>query len=112
MRLRFRLGYLVSYLIIAIGIVLSIGNIDSNSIIIYVGIALFSSSGIFYFIKERKTDNSRQNWVSLSVYILILLGVILHFINDIDTKLVLLALGALINPIQKSYSQTIPKQNE
>jgi hypothetical protein len=85
MRLKIKIGYYISYLIITIGIILSIGGFDKNSIITYTGLFLISCAGIFYTHKGRKINNASQDWLRLGGYALIAIGVFIHFIFEIKS---------------------------
>jgi uncharacterized membrane protein HdeD (DUF308 family) len=108
MRLKIKLGYFISLLIIAIGIISSIGKLDKNFIVLYFGLFLFSCVGIFYSIKDRKNKTSFQDWLTLGGFTLILVGVFIHFIYKIDVRILLLALCALLYP-QIGFSKTYSK---
>lgn len=101
MRLKYKLGFFISFFIVAIGLMLLLAGNDQEGVIIYLGLALFGCSGVFYIIKDKVSKNIQPNWLKLIGYVLIIIGVAAHFIYQVDTKLLVIGLSALLNPFQK-----------
>lgn len=73
---------------------------EKEGAIIYLGLALFGCSGVFYLLKDKMSKNIQPNWLKLIGYVLIIVGVAVHFIYQVDTKLLVIGLSALLNPFQ------------
>ena len=106
MRLKYKLGFFISFFIVAIGLMLLIAGKDKEGTIIYLGLALFGCSGVFYMLKEKVSKNIQPNWLKLIGFVLITIGVAAHFIYQVDTKLLVIGLSALLNPFQKILPQS------
>jgi hypothetical protein len=106
MRLKYKLGFFFSFFIVAIGLVLLIAGKDKEGVITYLGLALFGCSGVFYLLIDKMSKNIQPNWFKLIGYVLIIVGVATHFIYQVDTKLLVIGLSALLNPFQKLLPQS------
>ncbi len=105
MRLKYKLGPFISFIIITMGLILMIGGIDKEGLILYAGLALFSFSFIFFLVKNKLSKNIQPNWLKFIGAVLMVIGVFIHFLYQTDTKLLVLALSALLNPFQKDQEQ-------
>jgi hypothetical protein len=106
MRLKYKLGFFISFFIVAIGLMFLIAGKDKEGVIIYLGLALFGCSGVFYLLKDKFSKNIQPNWLKLIGYVLIIVGVAAHFIYQVDTELLVIGLSALLNPLQKILPQS------
>jgi hypothetical protein len=86
MKLKYNIGYLISIIVIIIGIALAFLKLDREKYFLLTGFICLSTFGIYYFIKEYSKNYGIKQWGRLlaSLFILILIAVHFMLSHNID----------------------------
>jgi hypothetical protein len=102
MRLKYRTGYFLSFVIAIIGVILMMGGFDDQKYVLlagFLGIAMF---GIFYFIEDFSKQYTWREWGNLLGCVLILILLCIHFILLVKVDYFLFASMFIIRPYLKN----------
>lgn len=85
MRLKYKLGYFLSAIIIVVGLMLKLAKLDEYQMVFYFGILGVGISGLYYFFQDANNDKDRFKWVNLIISTTIIFLVAIHFMFDFET---------------------------
>lgn len=101
MKLKYRTGYFFSIMMVVLGTILSMANIDSNKYVMFtgaIGVVFFVS---YYFISDFNKDYNWRQWGNLGACLVIVLSLALHFALKIKVDYFIFGAILLIKNYEK-----------
>ena len=112
MRLHYKLGYFISAIVVVIGLMLKLSEIDNNQIIFYAGLLGLGISGIFYVLRDFYPETSQLKWMKLIGCIVVIILVAIHFVYDIKTYYLIFAGYFFMQAFDKKFAFEPQEKNE
>jgi len=110
MRLKYRTGYFLSFVVAIIGVALMIGGFDKNKYILFTGFLGIAMFGIYYFIKDFSKQYTWREWGNLLGCGFILLLLFIHFLLLVKVDYFLFGSMFIIRPYLKDAEVQIKSE--